>query len=155
MKIFIPGNVPSSKNSKVMTKRGIFHSKTVSKYLQKLGVKSYSAKGFENYVRRPNLFEEAVAPMRKYLRLMEPPHLIGFYFIRDSKRKFDITNVGHIVFDLLVAHHVLNDDDMNNLIPIPIQINNTWYKVDKNNPGVYLYVLTERNIQGLKHVEQY
>ena len=34
--LWIPFNVPSSKNSKVKTSRGIFHSKTVKNYLREL-----------------------------------------------------------------------------------------------------------------------
>lgn len=40
---FIPGNVPSLKNSKVKTNKGIFPSKTVSKYLKSFGIISYSS----------------------------------------------------------------------------------------------------------------
>jgi len=155
MRIFIPFNTPSSKNSKIKTQHGIFHSKATQKYLQKLGIKSYSTskKKVTGYKTRFNLFEIAVVSLREFLKDKEPPYLIGFYFVRDSKRKFDLINASHIVFDLLVAHRVINDDDMNNLIPIPIQVNNTWYAVDKNNSGVYLYILTAKNIQGLKYVE--
>ena len=40
--IFIPGNTPSLKNSKVKTARGIFSSTTVKKYLRNLGIQNYS-----------------------------------------------------------------------------------------------------------------
>jgi len=151
MKIFIPGNVPSLKNSKVATSRGIFFSKTVRKYLQSLGVKNYSVRNrtVENYKTRPNLFEEAVRPMRECLANVKPPHLIGFYFVRKTRRKFDLMNAGHIIFDLLVAHKVLEDDSCDFLIPVPIQINGKWYTVDKEKPGTYLFILSEKNMQGL------
>lgn len=140
MRIFIPENTPSSKNSKVMTKRGIFHSKAVRKYLQKLGVKNYSVskKTVECYKKRPNLFEKAVVPMRQYLKDKTPPHLIKFYFIRNSKRKFDGINAMAIICDLLVAHNVIFDDDMDNLIPSFNFINDKWYDTDKENAGVLL-----------------
>ena len=41
--IFIPNNVPSLKNSKVKTGRGIFSSPTVNKYLRALGIQSFSS----------------------------------------------------------------------------------------------------------------
>jgi len=115
-------------------------SKTVRKYLQKLGVKKYSVskKTVENYKTRPNLFEAAVFPMRELLGGRISPHKIGFYFVRDSKRKFDIINAMQIVQDLLVAHDVIEDDDASCLIPYPLQIDGLWYHVDKNNPGCFL-----------------
>ncbi|MDO9463726.1 MAG: hypothetical protein Q7J67_00250 [bacterium] len=136
MRIHIPGNTPSLKNSKVATVKGVFHSKTVRKYLQKLGVKKYSVskKTVENYKTRPNLFEAAVKSMRADLKKRKPPHIIGFHFVRDSKHKFDITNAMAIVCDLLVAHDVIEDDNADHLIPMPIKINNVWYQIDKEFP---------------------
>ena len=138
MRLFIPGNVPSLKNSKVMTKRGIFHSKTVSKYLQKLGVKSYSAKDYENYVRRPNLFRDAVEPIKRALKDQKPPFVIGFFFIRGTRHRCDWINMVQILADLLVAHKVISDDNMDYLIPYPYMIDRQWYSYSKDKPGVWL-----------------
>lgn len=152
MRVFIPFNVPSLKNSKVMTKRGIFYSKTVHKYLQRLGVKKYSSKGYENYKIRPNLFLDVTEPLKNALKGQKPPAVVGFFFIRDSRRKFDIINAMQIICDLLVAHGVVDDDDAGCLIPVPIQINGLWYAYSKDAPGVWLYVLAEKDVQGLKYV---
>jgi len=139
-KIFITGNTPSLKNSKVATAKGVFMSKTVRKYLQKLGVKSYSVskKTFENYKTRPNLFELAVAPMRNELQNKIPPHVIGLHFVRGTRQKADWVNLAQIVCDLLVAHGVVFDDDMDYLIPTPYEIDGRWYGYDKDNPGVII-----------------
>lgn len=144
--IFIEGNTPSLKNSKVATSKGVFPSKTVRKYLQSLGVKKYScSKGtFENYATRPNLFEAAVEVMKDTLTDREPwpcqaPHVVGFFFIRDSKRKFDFINAAQIICDLLTAHGVIQDDNMDNLIPVPIQVAGSWYTIDKDRPGCIIY----------------
>lgn len=139
--IFIPFNTPSLKNSKVATSKGVFPSKTVRKYLQNLGIAKYScSKGTHvNYKTRPNLFEQAVEPMKETLSLRKPPHEIGLFFIRDSKRKFDWINAVQIICDLLTAHSVIADDDMDNLIPIPINIAGSWYTVDKERPGCIIY----------------
>ena len=139
MRIFIPGNVPSSKNSKVMTKKGIFHSKTVRKYLQKLGVKKYSAKGFENYKNRPNLFLKAVSPLKmEILKSDPPPFLVTFFFVRGTRHRFDFINACQIICDLLVAHGVIEDDNMDFLIPMPVRIDGEWYNYNKESPGVWL-----------------
>ena len=59
---FIPGNVPSLKNSKVKTSRGIFPSKTVVKYLRDIGVLRYSVrdKEVQEYKTKPNTFRESL-----------------------------------------------------------------------------------------------
>jgi len=111
-------------------------SKTVRKYLQKLGVKKYSVskKTVEDYKTRPNLFEAAVKSMRDELKCRKPPYLIGLHFVRDSKRKFDWMNSAAIICDLLVAHDVIEDDNMDYLIPSPFLINSVWYQIDKEFP---------------------
>lgn len=136
MRIFIPGNVPSSKNSKVATSRGVFHSKTVRKYLQSIGVKSYRKKEHENYRNRPNVFEQAVAPMQ----VNDFPVVMGFHFVRDSRRKFDFSNALQLIADLLVAHGVIEDDCMDYFVPIPLEIEGQWYSIDKDNAGVIIEV---------------
>ena len=143
--VFIPFNTPSLKNSKMYTKNGVFSGPTVKKYLQSLGVKKYScSRGtFEDYKRRPNLFEKAVAPMKEVLNEREAvwavPHVIGLFFIRNSKRKFDWINAAQIICDLLTAHGVIEDDNMDYLIPTPVQVAGSWYTVDKERPGCIVY----------------
>jgi hypothetical protein len=144
--VFIPFNTPSLKNSKMYTKRGVFPSPSVKKYLQKLGVAKYScSKGTHvNYKTRPNLFEKAVEPMKEVLTKREPviglsPHLIGLFFIRNSKRKFDWINAAQIICDLLTAHGVIEDDNMDVLIPQPVKVAVSWYTIDKDRPGCIIY----------------
>lgn len=142
MRIFIPFNTPSSKNSR----QGRFFSKTVRRYLQKLGVKNYSMskKSVENYKTRPNLFEKSIKPMREHLKDRQSPYLVGFYFVRGTKHRFDFVNVCQIICDLLVAHGVIEDDNMDYLIPYPLPAEKLtgfgtgWYGYDKETPGVWL-----------------
>ncbi len=141
--IFIPFNVPSLKNSKIATTVGkgvkkrtiLLPSKTVKKYLQKIGIKKYSRSGVECYATRPNLFKQAIGD---YFDDIKYPARIKFYFVRDSKRKFDFHNTVQIIADLLVAHGFIEDDNMDCFIPYPMMSMGTYYRVDKNNPGVYL-----------------
>ena len=137
MRIFIPFNTPSLKNAKVATSKGVFPSKTVRKYLQSLGVKSYSAARHEveNYKTRPNLFAALVNDMAIGLSTLKPPHRIGLHFIRDTRRKFDWINAAQIIFDLLTAHGVIEDDDMDHLIPYVLEIDGNAYGYDKHRPG--------------------
>lgn len=143
MEWFISGNVPSLKNSKVATSKGVFHSKTVSKYLQAKGVKSYSAgrKVVEDYKTRPNLFRGEIKGFKEELQKHKKPYKIGFYFVRDTRRKFDFCNAIQIILDLLTAHGVIDDDNCDEVLPIPIIENDSCYCVDKNNAGVKLVIL--------------
>lgn len=139
--VFIPGSVPSSKNSKVATKTGLFHSKSVGKYLRSLGIMSYSVskRMVTGYKTIPStypiedltdLFKDSVSPVK-----------VGLHFVRKDKKQFDFHNISQIIFDLMVAHGIIDDDNMDCVLPFPYQINDRWYSVDKENPGVYVSIL--------------
>ena len=149
--IFIPGNVPSLKNSKVKTARGIFSSPSVNKYIRNLGIQAFSSskKTVKGYVdpNRPNIFEA----LRKEFEEMKAdkglPVFIGIHHVRKSKRLFDFSNSVEIIQDLLTAHDFIEDDNVGNIFPVPMSIGGDlptkenvrklqWYSVDKENPGV-------------------
>lgn len=142
IEIFIKGNVPSLKNSKIKTSRGIFPSKTVVKYLRNLGIKKYSAskKTVDEYKTRSNEFKETTNELREYLTKQTYPIEVFFHFVRDSNRAFDFNNANQIILDLLTAHDIIPDDNMTYVIPIPYKKKNKWYSIDKNKPGVWLKV---------------
>jgi hypothetical protein len=141
--LFIEGNVPSLKNAKIKTSRGIFSSKTVKNYLRSLGIQSYSSRGkfVLKYARRDNEFQKCAAYFDKYL--VEKPHEIGFHFIRGSKHKFDFNNASQILADLMTAHDFIEDDDMDNFLPYPMKIEGKAYSYDKENPGVLIKILNK------------
>jgi len=140
--IFIPGNCPSLKNSKIKTSRGIFPSKTVKSYLTDLGIQRYSASRKEvvGYKTKPNKFEELREIFNKALEGKEPPIEIGFHFVRKTKHKFDFNNANQIIADLLTAHGIIEDDNMDYFIPYAFKMNDKFYTIDKENPGVYLQI---------------
>lgn len=125
MSIFIPGNCPSLKNSKrvVRLKNGrtvVLPPKTVDEYL----------KAHEwNYHTNKNTF------LKETMKTL-PPYKVGFYFIRNSKRRFDYINAAQIVQDLMVKHGWITDDNADFLIPVF-----EGYEVDVNNPGVRITLL--------------
>lgn len=143
--IFIPGNVPSLKNSKQMatTKDGkpvLLYSKTVKKYLQNLGIQKFSSRdGITGYKTRENIFKSKIDG---FFDGVEYPCVLGVNFVRDSLRTFDLINAMQIIFDLLVAHGCIADDDIKHLIPVPMQVNGSWYSVCRDKPGVYLKIIT-------------
>jgi len=141
--VFIKGNIPSSKNSKVATSKGVFHSKTVGKFLREMGIQHYSVsrKEVSYYKTRPCVF-----PMQEIKELIsshieQRPIKIGVHFVRQTKTKFDFHNICQIVFDLMVAFDIIDDDNMDCILPFPMQIDDKWYSVDKENPGVWIAIL--------------
>lgn len=144
--VFISGSIPSSKNSKVATSRGVFHSKTVGKFLREQGIQHYSVskKEITYYKTRPCVFP--VKELRSMLANLESsqrrtPIKFGIHFVRQTKAKFDFHNICQILFDLMVAFDIIEDDNMDCVLPFPMQMNGNWYSVDKLNPGAYITIL--------------
>jgi hypothetical protein len=125
MKIFIKGNVPSSKNSKQFVtfktgKKMLINSKTVRNY-----IKNHSDEWWQQGIK-----------FREMIKGKEKPYRIGFYFIRDSKRKFDYINAAQLPLDLMQEFGWIEDDNMTNVIPVFL-----GYEVDKENTGVRIEIL--------------
>ena len=143
MIIWIADNVPSSKNSKVKTSRGIFHSKTVRKYLQALGVQSFSVtrKTVLGYKTRPNNFEALRDVFKGEIEGKSFPLKVGFHFVRKTKAKCDFHNIVQIVADLMVAHDFIEDDNMDYFLPFPMKMDGQFYSHNKDEPGVFIKIL--------------
>ena len=143
--IFVPGNIPSSKNSKVATGKGMFHSPSVRKWLQFIGVKSFSSgkKSYENYKTRPNKFEALTESFLELKKDTGKPIFIGFHFVRDSRRKYDFHNAVQILFDLMTAHGWIEDDDTTEVYGVPFRLRGEWQTIDKENAGCYICVLED------------
>lgn len=134
--IFIPGNIPSLKNSKrwippkklnngKMSKGRLIMSKTVEKYL-----KTY----------------EMLWPMHKTqflneIKNLSPPYHIGFHFIRDTRRRYDWINACQIVQDLMVKYNWITDDNIDYLFPHPFEIDGQFSSHNPKNPGVYVKII--------------
>jgi len=141
--IFIARNIPSLKNSKVKTSRGIFPSKTVTNFLRSYGIKHYSSskKTVEGYARTPDTFKPIADRLRDELSKVDKPYKLQFYFVRKTKSRFDFGNCSEILADIFTAYNVWDDDNCDNFLPFPWIIDNSCYKVDKDNPGVYIKVI--------------
>ena len=141
---FIPGNVPSLKNSKIKTSRGIFPSKTVTKYLRSFNIIQFSSGRKEVKYKRNSdkIFLESFCPyFLKFDR--NQPIIANFHFIRGSAHKFDFNNATQIISDLFTAHDFIVDDNMDYFIPMPFKVKDKWYSYDKNNPGVWIKLTQE------------
>lgn len=138
IEIWIPGNCPSSKNSKIATSRGVFHSKTVSKYLRNLGIQHFSPskKTVKEYKTKPNLFRKAFE--NSNWKKPDKQVIIGFHYVRGTRHKFDWINILQLTVDLMVSHDYLEDDNMDYLVPKAFKKEGGYYSYNKENPGVYI-----------------
>ena len=118
--IFIPGNVPSSKNGKRWTGKYLIHSKTVMNYIKE---------SKNDYIDNKELFLEMCEDK-------EIPYRVSFKFYRNSRRKFDYINPAQTVQDLMVKYGYIEDDNCEYIIPCFEP-----YEYNKENSGVTIKVL--------------
>ena len=123
--IFIPQNVPSSKNSKIWTGRRLIWSKSATKY---------KADTKEEYLKNKDIFLAMLKDCRE-------PYIIGFHFVRNNRHKFDFINMVQTVQDLMVEYGYITDDNCDVMLPFPFKIEDKYYRVDKIKPGVYITIL--------------
>lgn len=117
MKIFIPGNCPSSKNSRPIFNGRLCPNKTVVAY--EGATKKY-------WLEHAKAFRELYDSMPKPVR-------VSFQFIRDSKRRFDYHNIVQEPCDLMTRFGWIEDDDSLHLVPVFVE-----GSVDKENPGIWI-----------------
>lgn len=123
---FIPYNTPSSKNSRRLVKGGRFIASKQTMRWRKLTE--------EAFVTQKDAF-------RKALKKEDKPYKIGFFFIRDSKRKWDFANPLNTVQDAMVYHGWIDDDNVYEMIPFPLEEGGAFFKIDKDNAGVIIRIL--------------
>jgi len=117
---FIPGNVPSSKNSKIWTGRFLVWSKTAQKYVK--NTKKYWEDYREDF---KCCFDACNLPVK-----------VKFKFIRGTRHKFDYVNPLQTVMDLMTTHGWIPDDNCDIILPVFEE-----YEYDKENPGVLITII--------------
>lgn len=120
-KIFIPTNVPSSKNSRRWTGKYFIGSKQTMRYYKE-------TKGY--WLQYKNDFKSMVKDLDT-----KKPYKIVFKFVRKSRHKFDYLNPAQTVQDQMVKYGWITDDNANEMIPVFEE-----YEYNKDKPGVYIYV---------------
>jgi len=100
--IYIPGDVPSSKNSKIWTGKFLVNSKATQRY------KKESKK----------FYQSQSSTFREWSLECDLPLKVEFTFLRKTKRKFDYINILQIVQDMMVEYDWIEDDNCDVLIPI-------------------------------------
>lgn len=140
VEIFLKGNIPSLKNSKVM---GKFPSKVVQKWLRLYGIQSFNSKHkvvkyFKTIKGEYNLME--ICKVLKNFSNEDYPLILELHFIRSSNRSFDFINACQVIFDLWTAAELIPDDDMKFIVPMPLKLEKGWYSVNKEDPGVIIRI---------------
>jgi Holliday junction resolvase RusA-like endonuclease len=121
MKIFtIPGNTPSSKNSRIWTGKYSIASAATRKW--KLATDEY--------------WKEQAKAFRKESKGLPKPLYVEFKFYRKSRHKFDMINIAQAVQDAMVKFDWIDDDNADELIPVFVP-----YEYDNKNPKVEIKIL--------------
>lgn len=123
---FIPGNVPGSKNGKTWTGKFLINSKTTTKYLKE-------SKPF--YQKHHKELKECFKDNK--------PKILLLHLVRDSKRKWDFDNCCNTICDIFVKEGIVEDDNVNYLMPAPLPIHNKLWDYNKNNPGVFIIIVNQ------------
>lgn len=120
--IFIPGNVPSSKNLKRAFGNKLITGKRVVEYKKATDVhwRIFKSRFLEMVIGK------------------EKPYRVEVFFVRDSRRKADFHNLIQLPADLMVEHGFLFDDNMDEVVFIP---KIPAYGIDKKMAGVIIRVL--------------
>lgn len=124
--VYIPGNVPSAKNSKQKTKFGLIGSKASLRYKHDIAP-IYNSKRKE---------------FQAMLLSHTAPYNVGFHFIRATRGRFDFNNMTQMVQDMMVDAHWLDDDNVRNMLPFPMMVNDRFVSLSKELAGVVISVVT-------------
>lgn len=157
---FVPGDVPSAKNSKRIMERytgrstccNVPYTKTPSKRdgkpvtiftCTKCGQVTRPGKApilldseaTERYKQERKIFYEKMGyDFVQCIKGRPLPVLLGMMFLRSTVQDFDFNNATQVVQDMLVAESILPDDNCNYVLPWPLGV---IYK--KGIPGVIIY----------------
>lgn len=129
--VFIPGNVPSSKNSRMP------HPKIKGCIIPSSQTSAY----YRNTEDHWNLNSMAFRYNWDKFAVRKPwPIYIGF--VRADKRRYDWINPVQCVMDRMVKFNWIDDDDVSNVIPFPARIDGSFHEVNAYTAGVYIKILS-------------
>lgn len=125
--IYIPGEVVSSKNSKIAT--------TIKGTKRAVILNSHAAQAYE----KQNHYQVAKNQFHSIIKGVKAPYLIKFKFFRKTKGKFDFHNMVQLVCDMMVTWDWIEDDNSDVMLAIP-DIDCPWEK-RAENPGVLISII--------------
>lgn len=124
---FIKHNVASSKNGKMWTGSRFIASKSTREWREN------SRQCWED---NKDKFKEQLVGLKK-------PYIVGYHFVRNSKRRYDWANPVNSMQDEMVKYSYLDDDNVTEMFPIPLSIDGEFTSYDRNNAGVYMKIFTD------------
>lgn len=119
---FCPTKTPSSKNGRIWTGKYFIESKATKKW--KKETKNWWVENKESFL--------------KALEGKEKPYRIGMHFIRGTHHKWDGLNPAQTIQDEMVRHGWIEDDNMDEMIPVFYKRKGKYYDYSKENPGCYI-----------------
>ncbi len=119
--IFIPGEVPSGKNSKRAVAKGVLVSSVPTLRYKKEKAADYIEKAFA---------------FRNMSVTLGKPFTVFMKFVRATAGQWDSHNASQIVADMMQEHGWIDNDDARNIVIHPTP----HFLVDKDNPGVYIFL---------------
>lgn len=142
--VFIPGHVPSSKNSKqafveARTEEDYVDGKFVQKqkFIPRITdneqTKRYRQESKQHWIENQPGFLQAIAGKPK-------PYRLEFHFVRKTRHKWDFGNICQILLDMMQEYAWVDNDDTTTVLPYPPE-SAPFFSYDKLNPGVYIRVL--------------
>ena len=141
--VFIPGNTPSSKNTKSM----VFHNKDGSKRDKPILLSSATT---AKYIKATKLAWLENKEVFHHLVGDSPlPLVVGFHFYRKTKREYDWINALQVVQDLMVEYGWIKDDSVSYLIPVPFKMKGSYSTHNKDNPGTWIVPITKQVLKDL------
>lgn len=155
--IFIPGNVPSLKNSKEIFSIPSTKSSCCSVDYIKLGNRQYRCTRCDQFcqqAKRPIIvpsarvkeyieqtkgnYLQAKVDFKRITKDWLLPYKLGLFYIRASEHEFDYDNAGQIIQDLFQSNQIIVSDSMKNLITYPL-----GYLVSPKYAGVIILPMKE------------
>lgn len=122
--IFIPGNCPSSKNSRRWTGKYSIASKSVFKW------KKNTKQCWKD---NKDKFLELTKDLPK-------PLFIGMFFVKGTNHDFDFNNPTQTIQDTMVDEEWITDDNTKVMFPIPFYIEDKLCDANKEYQGTFVKV---------------
>lgn len=125
MRIVIPFNAIAKKNSQRIVRFG----------KRKISIRP--SKAYDNWEK--NSIQYLEGRVQKWS--CGYPVELKFFFYRKTKMKFDFSNMLEGVQDILQKLNVINDDDMNHVIPVIDKRGDKYgWDIDKENPRIEIEI---------------
>ncbi len=125
MLLFIPGNVPSSKNGRITLKTGISLPSAATTLWRK-NTRTYWS------LLRKTFVEQCQGKT--------DPLILGIHFIRKTRHTWDFINPTETIQDEMSKHGWITDDNVEFVFPVPMLVDNKLWSYDPKAPGVLLHV---------------